>query len=261
MLLENKSAVVYGVGGVGSAVARTFAKEGAAVYLAGRTLDNVQTLADEINTSGGKADAAQVDALEPDQVARHFEQVVAKAGKIDILFNAIGMQDVQGKTLVEMSVDDFTRPVIVATRSQFLTAQAAGRQMMKQGFGVIMTITGGPARRALANVGGFDTTSAALEAMWRTFAAELGPYGIRTVAMGSAAGSPDTPDVQATLELHAKATGKTLDEVIAESGSETLLGRLPGIAEFANAAVIMASDYASAMTGVIANVTSGYIVD
>jgi hypothetical protein len=75
------------------------------------------------------------------------------------------------------------------------------------------------------------------------------------------AGSPDTPDVQQTIELHARATGKSLEEVLADSGSGTLLGRLPRVAEVASAATLMASDRASAMTGVIANVTCGYIVD
>jgi 3-oxoacyl-[acyl-carrier protein] reductase len=117
----------------------------------------------------------------------------------------------------------------------------------------------GPARRALPNVGGFDTACAAIEGLWRTFAAELGSYGIQLV-VGSA-GSPDTPDVQETLKLHAGATGKSFEEVLADSGSGTLLGRLPSVAEVANVATITASDDASAMTEIIANVTGGYIVD
>ena len=91
------------------------------------------------------------------------------------------------------------------------------------------------------------------------FAAELGSYGIRLVVVELA--DPDTPDVQETLKLHAGATGKSLEEVLADSGSGTLRGRLPRVAEVANVATLMASDRASAMTGVIANVTCGYIVD
>jgi len=117
----------------------------------------------------------------------------------------------------------------------------------------------GPARRALPNVGGFDIACAAIEGLWRTFAAELGSYGIQLV-VGSA-GSPDTPDVQETLKLHAGATGKSFEEVLADSGSGTLLGWLPRVAEVANVATFTASDDASAMTEIIANVTGGYIVD
>jgi 3-oxoacyl-[acyl-carrier protein] reductase len=260
MLLENKNAIIYGIGGIGSAVARAFAREGARVLLAARTLANVEALASEISAAGGMAEAAQVDTLDEQEVEEHISKVVEKVGRIDILFNAIGMQDVQGKPLVEMSLEDFTRPITIATRTQFLTARTVARRMIGQGSGVIMTITAGPARRAFPNVGGFDAACAAIEGLWRTFAAELGSYGIRLVVIGSA-GSPDTPDVQATLRLHARATGISFEEVLDESGSDTLLGRLPNVKEVANVAAFMASDYASAMTGVIANVTCGYIVD
>lgn len=261
MLLENKNAVVYGAGGaVGSAVARAFAREGARVFLAGRSLAKVETVAREISATTEIMEAVQVDALDEQAIEKHIGKVVEKAGGIDILFNAIGMQDVQGLPLIEMPLEDFTRPITIATRTQFLTARAVARQMIQQGSGVILTITAGPARRAVSNVGGFDVACAAIEGLWRSFAAELGPYGIRLVVIGSA-GSPDTPDVQATLMLHARATGKSFEEVLADSGNETLLGRLPSVTEVANVATLMASDYASAMTGVIANVTCGYIVD
>jgi 3-oxoacyl-[acyl-carrier protein] reductase len=261
MLLENKNAVVYGAGGaVGSAVARAFAREGAKVFLAGRTLAKVETLAQEISATTGIADAAQVDALDEQAIEKHIDKVIEKSGGIDILFNAIGMQDVQGQPLVEMPLEDFTRPITIATRTQFLTARTVARHMIQHRSGVILTITAGPSRRAFANLGGFDVACAAIESLWRSFAAELGSYGIRLVVIGSA-GSPDTPDVQATLKLHARATGRSFEEVWADSSSETLLGRLPSVTEVANVATLMASDYASAMTGVIANVTCGYIVD
>ena len=206
------------------------------------------------------AEAAQVNALDEQAVERHVGEVAEKAGAIDILFNAIGMEDVQGTPLLDMPFEDFAHPVSTATRTQFLTARAVARRMVGQGSGVILTITAGPARKAVPNVGGFDTACAAIEGLWRTFAAELGPRGIRLVVVGSA-GSPDTPDVQEMLKLHARATGKSLEEVLADSGSENLLGRLPTVAEVADVATIMASDRASAMTGVIANVTCGSVVD
>lgn len=260
ILLENKNAMIYGAGGSGSAVGRAFAREGARVFLASRTLSAAEALAGEISAAGGRAQATQVDALNEQAVEDHIRNVVQKAGSIDILFNAIGMQDVQGKPLIEMSLEDFARPIMIATRTQFLTARAAARYMIGQRSGVILTITAGPARSATANVGGFDTACAAIQGLWRTFVAELGPYGIRLVVIGSM-GSPDTPDVQEMIKLHARATGKSPDEVLADFGRDTLLRRLPGVTEVANVAALMASDYASAMTGVIANVTCGSIVD
>jgi NADP-dependent 3-hydroxy acid dehydrogenase YdfG len=145
MLLEQKNAVIYGAGGaIGGAVARTFAREGARVFLAGRTLAKVRAVADEIAAARGRAEAAQVDALDEQAVQRHLDAVAHKAGVIDILFNAIGMEDVQGTSLLDMRVEDFMHPVTVVTRTQFHTARAAARHMVQRGSGVIMTITAGP---------------------------------------------------------------------------------------------------------------------
>ena len=151
MLLEDKNAVVYGGGGaVGGAVARAFAREGANVFLAGRTVAKVEAVAEEITIAGGTAETAQVDALDEKAVEKHIGNVSETAGRIDILFNAIGMQDVQGRPLHEMSFEDFSRPITIATRTQFLTARAVARHMIRQSSGVILTITAGPAHRALA---------------------------------------------------------------------------------------------------------------
>ncbi|HEX3770860.1 MAG TPA: SDR family oxidoreductase [Polyangiaceae bacterium] len=260
MLLENKNAVIYGAGGVGSAVARAFAREGARLFLASRTRDTVEALAGAIASAGGEAEAAAVDATDEGAVEAHMAGVAERAGRIDVLFNAIGLDDVQGMPLVEMPLHDFLRPIDRAARTHFLTARAAARRMIPRGSGVIMTITAGPARRADGNVGGFDVANAAIEGMWRTLAAELGPHGVRLVVVGSC-GSPDTPAVEKVTALHARARSEAPEAAPAGTAWSTLLGRSPRVAEVANAAVIMASDYASAMTGVIANVTCGLVVD
>jgi NAD(P)-dependent dehydrogenase (short-subunit alcohol dehydrogenase family) len=259
MLLENKNVIVYGAGGaVGGAVARAMARDGAAVFLAGRTLAPVQAVAEEISAGGGTAHAAQVDALDEPSVERHVADVVAAAGRIDVLFNAIGMEDVQGPPLLEMAAGDFTHPVLTAARTQFLTARAVARPMTRQGSGVIMSITAEPT--PATGMGGFMAACAAVEALWRGLACELGPHGIRLVIVRSA-GSPDTPAVQEVAKLHAAAAGLPQAEFQAAEGSGTLLRRLPLLAEVANAAVLLASDRASAMTAVQANVTCGSFVD
>src|SRR5919201_4555963 len=90
MLLENKVAVVYGGGGIiGGAVARSFASEGARVYLAGRTRESLQAAAAEISGGGGVADIAVVDALDEDAVDQHFASIVSAAGGVDISFSAV----------------------------------------------------------------------------------------------------------------------------------------------------------------------------
>jgi 3-oxoacyl-[acyl-carrier protein] reductase len=118
MLLENKNAVIYGAGGsIGSAVARAFAREGAKVHLAGRTLESLDEVAEQIRSAGGVADTAQVDALDEQAVDQHADAVAASAGGIDVSFYLISVGDVQGTPLAEMPLEDFERPVMTAVRT------------------------------------------------------------------------------------------------------------------------------------------------
>src|SRR5690348_10018636 len=135
MLLENKNAIIYGAAGaVGSAVAQAFAREGARVFLSGRNLDAINTVAKQIQAAGGAAETAQVDALDEAAVTSHVESVVEKAATVDISFNAIGIpqQGMQGIPLTELAVEDFSLPITTYTRAQFLTARAAARHMIAQ---------------------------------------------------------------------------------------------------------------------------------
>lgn len=256
MLLEHKNALIYGAGGaIGGAVARAFAREGAKVYLAGRSLAKLEAVVKDIVAAGGVAEAALVNALDEQAVEKHVDLVMRKAGAVDILFNSIGMEDVQGTLLVDMPLQDFVHPIITSATTQFLTARAVGRRMVEQRSGVILTITAGPPE-AIAYIGGFGPACGVIEGLWRGFAAELGSSGIRVICLRSA-GSPDTPDVQQTFKLHARAIGVTLEDFLAQASSATLLKRLPTSADVANVATIMASDRAGAITGTFVSVTCG----
>jgi 3-oxoacyl-[acyl-carrier protein] reductase len=259
MLLANKKAVIYGgSGAIGGAVARAFAREGAKVFLAGRSLSKLEAVAEDIRVAGGVAETAQVDALDEQAVEKHAGEVAKKAGSIDVSFNAIGIEDIQGTPLIEMSLADFARPITIATRTQFLTAKAIAPHMIKQGSGVIMMITATPSRIGWPLVGGFGTACAALESLSRQLAAELGTHGVRVICLRSA-GSPESiPD---TLDAFAAGKGVTRDEFIASLKEMTLLKRLPSLADVGNVAAFMASDYAGSMTGTVANMSCGQIVD
>ncbi|AVH54944.1 SDR family NAD(P)-dependent oxidoreductase [Streptomyces dengpaensis] len=259
MLLADKNAVIYGAGGaIGGAVARAFAREGARVFLAGRTRATLEAVAAEISAAGGTAATAQVDALDEQSVNECVAGIVKEAGRVDVSFNAIGLDEVQGTPLIEMSYDDFARPVTLATRTQFLTAKAVAPYMIEAGSGVIMMITATPARVPFPLVGGFGVSCAALEGFSRTLAAELGPQGVRVICLRSA-GSVES--IQEVLDKHAAAAGMTRDEFIASLTDMTLLKRLPSLADVGNVAALMASDYAGAMTGAVPNVSCGQVVD
>jgi 3-oxoacyl-[acyl-carrier protein] reductase len=260
LLLENKNAVIYGGGGsVGGAVSRAFAREGAKVFLAGRTLATLDKVAEEISAAGGKAETAQVDALDEKAVDKHADAVAEKAGGIDVSFNAISHGDVHGTPLVEMPFEDFARPITNAMRAQFLTARAAARHMAKRGSGVIMTITATTARHAIPNVGGTGVAFDAIESLCRQWACELGPQGIRVVWLQTT-GLPEA--ISDTADLFPDyGTGKemTRQELIAWLQKRTMLKRLTSLAEVGNVAAFMASDRASAMTGSAANITCGSV--
>src|SRR5260370_21580313 len=92
MMLKNKVAVIYGAGGaIGGAVARSFASEGAKLFLTVRLQAPVEVVAKEIVSAGGSAEAAEVDALDEQAVDKHLKSVIDKAGRLDISFNAVGL--------------------------------------------------------------------------------------------------------------------------------------------------------------------------
>jgi 3-oxoacyl-[acyl-carrier protein] reductase len=109
MLLENKVAVIYRAGGpIGGAVARGFAREGAKVFLAGRTQAKLDKAAQEIRSTGGSVETAVVDALNEQAVDNYVDAIAQQTGYIDISFNLIGYYDIQ-KPLTEISFEDVLR--------------------------------------------------------------------------------------------------------------------------------------------------------
>jgi len=272
MLLENKNAVVYGGGGkIGGGVARTFAGEGARVFLAGRTRETLEGVAADIADAGGSAEVAEVDALDERAVEEHIAEVVEKVGSIDVSFNAISIRgDLQGTPLIEMTTEDFALPIKVGTTAHFLTARAAGRRMVERGSGVILSLSTPAAalsardRRWFHRTGGFGLACGAIEALTKQLAGELGPRGVRVVCL-----MPDAiPEIwpvgveDGTSEANEgeDTAGADARRALAYMQDGTLLGRLPRLQEVANAAAFIASDRAGAITGTVANLTCGSVM-
>jgi NAD(P)-dependent dehydrogenase (short-subunit alcohol dehydrogenase family) len=166
MILKNKVAVIYGAGGaVGGAVARAFAREGTKLFLCGRHRAPLQAVANGVDSAGGPAETAEVDALDEQAVDRHLQTVIDKAGRVDISFNAVGIPNtnVQGVPLVELDVEQFSQPIATYTRSYFLTARLAARRMVANRSGVIMTATSIPSRTGIPLMGGLGPAMSAME--------------------------------------------------------------------------------------------------
>lgn len=258
MLLEGKNAVIYGGGGaIGGGVARAFAREGARIFLAGRTRASLEAVASDIEAAGGRVEVAVVDALDGQAVEKHIGEVVERAGSIDISFNAISIRDVQLIPLLDMSREDFMSPIVAGTTTHFLTARAAARHMAERGSGVILTLSASAVRAHFPGVyvGGFGVACAAIEALTKQLAAELGPRGIRVNCLRSE-GIPETWEGVSTGDWSAPP-----DEIEAFLKERSLLGRVTTLADVGNAAAFLASDLAAATTGTVFNLTSGTVVD
>jgi NAD(P)-dependent dehydrogenase (short-subunit alcohol dehydrogenase family) len=263
MMLNDKVAVIYGAGGgVGGAVARAFAREGARVFLTGRELAAVEVVAREVVSAGGSAEAAEVDALDAQAVDKHLQSVIDKAGRVDISFNAVGIPNakVVGVPLAELELEHFSLAIVTYLTSYFLTARLAARHMIPNKSGVIMTVTALHSRIGLPLVGGYGPAQAAKEALTRELSAELAPQGIRVVGLRPQ-GMPETRTIKDAFEPRAKASGMTWEQWQELLASRTHPRRLMTLEEMANVAVFMASDQASGMTGTTVNLTMGSLDD
>jgi 3-oxoacyl-[acyl-carrier protein] reductase len=253
MQLHNKNAVIYGAGGsLGSTVAKTLAAAGARVFLTGHRRESVQAVADEIRATGGQADVDTFDALSKTHIDEHLARVAAAAGSIDISFCAIDMQSVQDIPLVDMTLDDFMRPVTIGLQAFFLTATAAGKIMQQQRSGVILSLTATPGGIGYPYTGGFSIACTAMESFSQHLASELGVSGVRAVNIRSA-GSPDSRVFRQAMEQYPEIMTSALDSM----KKDTMLKAMPGMQDIANAALFIVSDAAAMITGVTIDVTAG----
>jgi NAD(P)-dependent dehydrogenase (short-subunit alcohol dehydrogenase family) len=266
LLLEKKNAVIYGGGGaIGGAIARVFAREGARVFVAGRTRAKLDAVAHDIAATGGTVETAQVDVLDERAVQEHTDAIAATAGSIDVAVNAVSVMHDQGTLLADLSLEEFMRPIDGFLRPLFTTSKAVARHMGRERPGVVLILSEPGAKLAIGGILGHGVSAAGKEAFSRLLAAELAPGNIRVVDIrphavvdAPAAGSY-TKDL---FTRSAAAAGQSVQDFL-EGGlaQGTLLKRLPTLSEIAATAAFLASDRAGAMTGTVVNLSGGALVD
>jgi NAD(P)-dependent dehydrogenase (short-subunit alcohol dehydrogenase family) len=243
-------------------VARVFAREGARVFIAGRTQARLDGVARDIAATGGIVETAQVDVLDERAVETHASAVAA-AGGIDIALNAVSFMHDQGTVLANLSLDAYMHPIDQFLRSLFITSRAVARHMGKRRPGAILTLTAPAAKMAVPGHLGHIVSCAGIEAFSRALAAELAPrvrvLCIRphAVADAPAAGSY----TGALFTAKAEAAGISVADWLGGAAQTTMLKRLPTLTDVAETAAFLASDRAGAMTGTVANLTCGALVD
>jgi NAD(P)-dependent dehydrogenase (short-subunit alcohol dehydrogenase family) len=153
---------------------------------------------------------------------------------------------VQNIPLTDMSVDDFMLPIVDAATTHFITATAAARHMTAQRSGAIILLSATSAKESRHEMGGFSLACAGIEALVRGLAGEVGRHGVRAVGIRPNF-TPETFDVT--------------DDDVPQMVQDTLLGRLPRLAQVGDTAAYLASDGADAITGVTLNLSCGAIID
>ncbi|RKS72118.1 NADP-dependent 3-hydroxy acid dehydrogenase YdfG [Actinomadura pelletieri DSM 43383] len=259
-MLKNKNAIIYGGGGsIGGAIARTFARHGATVHLAGRTRETLEAVAADITASGGRAEVAVVDALDEKAVEDHARHVIDSSGSLDVSLNLASRGDVHGTPLTDITAEDFLHPITTGITTNFITARTAARHMSEQGSGVILTLNSGSAKGS-PMMGGTGPADAAIDTLVRNLAQEVGPSGVRVIGIWTA-GLSETL-TRRRLAGH----GLDMDDAAFESllnqlNEMRMLRRSPTLAQIADTAAFLASDGAAAITATFVNATSGIFAD
>jgi 3-oxoacyl-[acyl-carrier protein] reductase len=263
-ILLGKKAVVFGAGGsIGAAVAKKFAAEGAQVFLAGRSRSKLESVAKDITANGGTAQTAEIDTVDDATVGEYIASIVKKTGKIDILLDATGplaMEYGNGKVALDLPVEEFMVLLVMMVKSRFITARAAARHMVQQHSGVIIFVTGSPARGHVPGATAIGAAFGAVENLTENLAFELSPLGVRVVCLRTLA-NVDGRSIQDTMKLLAGQLNITKHQAMAQIAQSNFL-RVPAtVQDTANAAVLLASDHARMLTGTVVNATAGAALD
>jgi 3-oxoacyl-[acyl-carrier protein] reductase len=256
MLLEGKVAVITGGGrGIGRAIARRFASEGAAVLVAARTEAEIRNVVAEIEKAGGRAACVAADVSREADCAHVVAAARDRLGPVSVLVNNAGEYG-PVKPLEEIGPDEFDRVIAVHLRGAFLLTRLVLPGMYARGSGVILNISSLSAKTAFPWGAPYAAAKAGMLGLTRVTAAEAARRGVRVNAIcpGPVTETKMSKDLGNTL---AARLGINADVQLAQFLEGILQGRGQTADEIASAAAFLASDQASAITGQSINVDGG----
>jgi 3-oxoacyl-[acyl-carrier protein] reductase len=243
-LQDRVVAITGGALGIGRATALLFAKEGATVALGDVQAEAAETVAREIRERGGNASAIAVDVGDGGQVNAFVERVVAQYGRLDVMFANAGIA--HSAPFLDHQEVQWHRVLRVNLTGVFLCCQTAARQMVKQGGGRIITVASINGFRGVENLVGYNVAKAGVMELTRTMAVELAGHHITVNSI-----APAQIDTRLTQTLPEDARRRRLDRIP--------MGRFGEPEEVARAALFLASDDASYVTGHTLAVDGGYL--
>jgi len=239
--LQGRIVLVTGAGkGIGRALAERFAGQGCTVIVNDVNAEGVAESVAAIEASGGRANGAVADVSNGEEVAAMFDALMADHGRIDVLLNNAG---IVSPMLHFFEADEawWRRIIDVNLTGHFLCSHKAAFIMAKQGGGSIINMSSGGASQAHRAFTAYDATKGGIEALTRAMALDLGPYNIRVNALMP--GSIDTSGLSTEDRIH--------------RGENVPLGRIGEPGDMTGAALFLASDDASYITGDIIKIDGG----
>jgi 3-oxoacyl-[acyl-carrier protein] reductase len=261
--LKDKVAVVFAASGqVAGAVARSFAQHGAKVYVTAINLTAVETLAEEINVAGGRAEAGKVDALKETEIDTFLQKVVAENGKLDMVFNGIGSyyKDAGSGTPTTIATfEQFLNPLQRICGSQFLTSRVAARYMIQSGSeGTILLFNASMARTKTPNMAGFASACAAIEGLTRVMSTEFGKHGIKAICLCSGA-LLETGKIQGMIHDFAEQSGISQEEMTKNYTRFDILKSGPTLKQLGETAAFLVSENGIVFNSHIVDIDCGKI--
>ncbi len=256
MRLQDQVIVVTGAGGgIGEAIARRMAAEGAFVAVTDVDAQAAERVRDAIVQAGGRALALPLDVTQPQQAQGAIEQVAEQAGTIDVWVNNAGVSTMNRFT--DLTLDDWDFNMNVNARGTFICSQAIARWFIAQGKGgrIINIASMAGKRGAAPFLAHYVASKFAVVGLTQAMAAELAPHGILVNAI--CPGYVRTAMQEREVQWEAELRGVSAEEVIRLYVEDTPLGRLEEPDDVAKVAVFLASDDAAFMTGQAINVTGG----
>ena len=255
--LNDKVAIVTGAGqGIGRAIAERFAQEGARVLVADINAGTVSTVAKQITRQGGKAVAQVCDVRDPAAVGAMFDTAEEHFGPVDIVVNNAGLSG--ATAILDETVEHWDRMFAVNVRGVFLGVQEATRRMLPRGTGCIINMASGVGKIGRPYMTSYCATKHAVIGVTRCAALELGPHGIRVNAL-----CPGIVDTEIWRDMDPVLTeleGRTDSTAWERRVAGIPLGRHSVPADIANAAVLLACDDASYITGQSLSVDGGLVM-
>lgn len=256
MKLQGKTAIITGGGrGIGRAIARRFAAEGAAVVLSARTEKEVLETAAEIAKAGGKAIAVAGDVSREEDCERIVSRAREAFGAAHILINNAAIYG-PVRTAEEVTQQEWDEVMAVNLRGPFLMSRLVLPEMYQRGSGAIVNITSVAGKSAFPLGSPYAASKAGLAGFTRSLAAEGARKGVRVNALspGPVTETKMSQDLGRNLANYLQADGEALLKSMLQG---ILQGRPQTAEEIAAAAVFLASDEASAITGQTLNVDGG----